>query len=184
MVSYLSKFIWWLSDLKKPLRILTQKDTQFSWTPSPEKQFNIIKQAWSSTSTLTYFGHWQTHHSPGRCIQNWWLFFKMMHQLHMPVRHRLTLNVNGPTLNMKPMHWYLDVNDSILTYMVKIESDHKPLEQITHKSLADTQARLQRMMMWLQPYDIELKFRPGKDMKLPDALSRYHLQQGPEIAWI
>ena len=35
--------------------------------------------------------------------------------------------------------------------------------------------------MQLQPYDFKLKFRPGKEITLPDALSRYHLQPGPEI---
>ena len=35
--------------------------------------------------------------------------------------------------------------------------------------------------MQLQPSDFELKVRPGKEMTLPDALSRYHPQQGPEI---
>ena len=38
------------------------------------------------------------------------------------------------------------------------------------------------MMMQLQPYDFKLKYRPGKEMTLPDALSRYHPQPGPEIA--
>ena len=83
--------------------------------------------------------------------------------------------------------------------------NHKPLEQIIHKILADTTARLQRMMMWLQPYDkiladttarlqrmmmwlqpynFQLKFRPGKEMTLPDALSRYILKQYPTYPWI
>ena len=82
------------------------------------------------------------------------------------------------------MHWYLDVNNSALTYMVdtsKIELDHKVLEQIIHKNLADTPARLQRTMMQLQSYDSELKFRPGKEMTLPNALSRHHPQPGPQI---
>ena len=55
MVTYLSKFIHGLSDLQEPLRALTKKDVQFNWTPSHEKQFNIIKQAISSTATLRYF---------------------------------------------------------------------------------------------------------------------------------
>ena len=63
-----------------------------------------------------------------------------------------------------------------------VESDYKPLEQIIQKSLCDTPARLQQMMMQLQPYDFELKYRPGKEMTLRDALSRYHPQPGPEIA--
>ena len=36
--------------------------------------------------------------------------------------------------------------------------------------------------MRLQPYDFELKFRPGKEMTTHDALSRYHSQPGPEIS--
>ena len=35
--------------------------------------------------------------------------------------------------------------------------------------------------MQLQPYDFELKFRPRQEITLPDALSRYHPQPGPEI---
>ena len=42
----------------------------------------------------------------------------------------------------------------------KIESDRKPPEQIIHKNLVDTLARLQRMMVQLKCYVFELKFRP------------------------
>ena len=45
----------------------------------------------------------------------------------------------------------------------------------------DTPARLQHMIMQLQPYDFKLKYRPGKEMTLADALSRYHPQPAPEI---
>ena len=55
MVTYLSKFIGGLSDLLESLRALTKKDVQFNWTPSHKKQFNIIKQAISSTTTLRDF---------------------------------------------------------------------------------------------------------------------------------
>ena len=36
-------------------------------------------------------------------------------------------------------------------------------------------------MMLLEPYDFELKYRPGKEMTLADVLSRYHPQPEPEI---
>ena len=51
MATYLSKFIPGLSDLQEPLGAL-MKDIQFNLTPSHEKQFNIIKEAISSTATL------------------------------------------------------------------------------------------------------------------------------------
>ena len=62
-----------------------------------------------------------------------------------------------------------------------IESDHKPLEQINLKNLADTPARLQRMLLRLQNYDHKIKYKPGKQMILADALSRYAPQVGPEV---
>ena len=52
MVTYLSKFIRGLSDLQEPLHALKKKDVQFKWTPSHKRQFNIIKNSISSTTTL------------------------------------------------------------------------------------------------------------------------------------
>ena len=63
-----------------------------------------------------------------------------------------------------------------------IESDHKPLEQINLKNLADTPARLQWMLLRLQNYDVTIKYRPGKEMLVADALSRYSPLIGPEVA--
>ena len=62
-----------------------------------------------------------------------------------------------------------------------IKSDHKPLEQIIHKTWLIAPARLQWIMMHLQPYDFDLKYRPGKEMILADVLSRYHPHLGPVI---
>ena len=63
-----------------------------------------------------------------------------------------------------------------------IESDHKPLESITKKSLADTPAQLQCMLLCLQGYDYVLCYCPGKEMALPDTLSHFKPKSGPEIA--
>ena len=51
------------------------------------------------------------------------------------------------------------------------ESDHKPLEMIAMKNLANATPRLQRMLLGLQRYDVTIKYRPGKEMQLADALS-------------
>ena len=45
LVTYLSKFIWGLSDLQEPLQALTKKDFQFEWTPSHEWHFIVIKNS-------------------------------------------------------------------------------------------------------------------------------------------
>ena len=62
------------------------------------------------------------------------------------------------------------------------ESDHKPLEQINIKNLANTPACLQKMPLRLQHYDLKLKYKPGKEMLLPVTLSHYAPQNSPEVA--
>ena len=58
-----------------------------------------------------------------------------------------------------------------------IETDHKPLLAIHRKPLYQATPRLQRMLMRLQRYDIQLKYVPGKEMYISDALSRAYLEE-------
>ena len=61
------------------------------------------------------------------------------------------------------------------------ESDHKPLEMIAMKNLANAPPRLQRMLLELQRYDVTIKYWPGKEMQLADALSRCPVRASQEI---
>ena len=63
-----------------------------------------------------------------------------------------------------------------------IESDHKPLEQINLKNLANTPARLQRMLLCLQNYDVKIIYCPGREMLVTDTLSQYAPMPAPEVA--
>ena len=62
-----------------------------------------------------------------------------------------------------------------------IESDHKPLESISKKNLADTPAWLQCMMLCLQGYDFTIHYCPGKEMVIPDTLSHFSPHPGPDL---
>ena len=62
-----------------------------------------------------------------------------------------------------------------------IESDHKPLESISRKNLADTPAQLQCMMLCLQGYNLTIHYCPGKEMVIPDILSQFSPQPGPDF---
>ena len=53
-----------------------------------------------------------------------------------------------------------------------VESDHKPLEMIILKNLAAAPQRLQRMLLRTQPYEVQIRYRHGKEMALADTLSR------------
>jgi hypothetical protein len=48
---------------------------------------------------------------------------------------------------------------------VVVESDHKPLEVIFKKSLLTAPRRLQRMLLKLQKYNLDVSYKRGKEMK-------------------
>ena len=58
---------------------------------------------------------------------------------------------------------------------VLVETDHRPLISIISKPLDKAPARLQRMLLRLQRYDIDLRYKPGKELYSADTLSRAHL---------
>ena len=62
-----------------------------------------------------------------------------------------------------------------------IKSDHKPLESISQKNLADMPACLQHMLLHLQGYKYTICYCPSKEMVLPDTLSWFSPHPGPDI---
>ena len=62
-----------------------------------------------------------------------------------------------------------------------IESDHKLLESMSRKNLADMPAQLQCMMLHLQGYDFTIHYHPGKGMVIPDTLSQFSPWPGPDL---
>jgi len=55
---------------------------------------------------------------------------------------------------------------------VIVETDHKPLESIFRKPLNDAPPRLQRMLLKLTNYDLDVRYVPGKQQVTSDCLSR------------
>ena len=62
-----------------------------------------------------------------------------------------------------------------------LETDHKPLEMINLKNLAAAPQRLHRMFLRVQPYDFVLRYKPGKQMMLADAMSRQPSSESTQI---
>ena len=55
---------------------------------------------------------------------------------------------------------------------VRVQTDHKPLEMIWKKSIATASPRLQRLLLRLARYEIQVEYICGKDNSIADALSR------------
>ena len=62
---------------------------------------------------------------------------------------------------------------------VQVETDHQPLVSIVKKPLNSAPSRLQRMLLRLQKYNLNLKYNRGPMMFLADTLSRAYL---PDIS--
>ena len=60
---------------------------------------------------------------------------------------------------------------------VTVQSDHKPLEVIEKKPVHKAPKRLQRLLLRLLAYDVNLLYRIGSQMELADTLSRTYLPQ-------
>ncbi|KAK2720264.1 hypothetical protein QYM36_004222 [Artemia franciscana] len=58
---------------------------------------------------------------------------------------------------------------------VTVTTDSRPLETILSKPLHQVQTRLQRMMIQILPYDLEVIYSPGSNIPVADALSQLHL---------
>ena len=62
---------------------------------------------------------------------------------------------------------------------VILYTDHKPLVSIPSMLLASAPKRLQRLLLRLQQYDAEIRYRPGREMYLADTISRAYLSLSP-----
>ena len=55
---------------------------------------------------------------------------------------------------------------------IVLETDHKPIVALSNKGLNDMSPRLQGLMMRLQKYNFTVEWIPGKDLVIPNTLSR------------
>ena len=161
MVIYLSPFIPSLSTLTAPLHELLQKDAELSWDAYYQTAFQYVKDAVISDTTLQYFDascpitvQADTSHVGLGAV---------LLQDKMPVAFasKALIEVECHYANIEcEMLAVVFSAEWFRTYACgrpfTIESDHKPLESITKKSLADTPAQLQCMLLHLQGYDYVL----------------------------
>ena len=186
LVQYMSPFIPKLADHTDSLRKLTHKDTDWQWSGSNQADFHRLKSLISTECTLTYFDPRRpTVIQVDSSLKG---LGAALLQDDKPVAFASKALTDAETR-------YANIERELLavvfgctrfhTYVYGpkfiVESDHKPLENIQHKSLASTPPRLQRMMLHLQPYDMEIVYKPGRELLLADAMSRLNPKPGAQI---
>ena len=68
-------------------------------------------------------------------------------------------------------------HDYIYGRQVNVETDHKPLETIFQKPLHQSPLQLQKMLMKLMCYDLDVEYKKGKKLFIADTLSRAYLPE-------
>lgn len=184
-ITYLGKFLPNLSEVSAPLRSLTEKDVHWHWDAEQESSFQKLKLLVTESPILRYY-------DPNKPLtltvdaSSTGLGAALV-QEGQPIAYAsraLTKSqknyaqIEKETLAISfgcaKFHQY------IYGRHVLVESDHKPLQSIFVKPLYKAPQRLQNLLLSLQKYDIEVKYKPGKTMFLADALSRNYLDETRE----
>ena len=180
LVNYLSKFLSKLSELCKPLRRLTHKGVEWSWSTEQEKAFGSVKQAVTSAPILRYFNSSEPVEGQRDASANVIGFVLM--QNGQPVsyssRALTTSERNYSQIEKELLAQVFGVerhHQYVYGQKVMLWSDHKPLETICKKPLATAPKRLQRLLLRLQQYVVEIRYEHGPEMYLADTLSCAYL---------
>ena len=67
----------------------------------------------------------------------------------------------------------LSISTSISGKQFTLYMDHKPIENLVLKPLIDTSPRVQRLMLHLSQYHMDVQYIAGKHLLLSDCLSQF-----------
>lgn len=183
MVNYLMRFLPHLSDICEPIRTLTHKDVIFKWSEIHDKAFAELKSAITSAPVLAYFDPSNDNLVIQCDASQYGLGFVLM-QNDKPIKYGSRALTSSERNYAQIEKELLAVVYSVekcrqFTYgrKVTIHTDHKPLEVIHNKPLITAPKRLQRMLLRLQEYDLDIVYKKGTTLHIADYLSRNFLPE-------
>ena len=173
LVNYLSKFLRKLSKLCEPLGRLTHKHVEWRWSEEQEEALERVKHAVTPTPVLRYFNSFLPVEGQADASSSGIGFVLM--QNGQPVSY----SSRALTVSEKK---FSQIEKELLAQVFGVEgnhqfvygrkivlwSDHKPVGTISKKPLATAPKRLQRLLLRLQQYDFEIRYKPGPEMYLSD----------------
>ena len=192
MVNYMGTFIPNLSHHTEPLQAMLKKDNMLHWEDQQTRSFQQVKTliAKANTTPLRYYDRNlpvrvqadASLRGLGACLiqqhngKDQLIAFASKSLTDAETRYT---NIERELLAI--VFACQRFNTYLLGRSFVAESNHKPLEMIAMKNLANVPPRLQRMLLELQRYDVTIKYQPGKEMQLADALSLCPARASQEI---
>ena len=193
-VNYLSRFLAFLSDLHAPLQSLLKKDTEFIWMPVHQQAFDQLKLHVSNDVKLQFYDASKPLYIEVDTSKKG--IGAILLQEDPIMKNDSKPGSDIPT-NLRPISYasktlsliesnYSNIECELLgllfaithfkhfTYgrLVHVITNHKPLVSLFRKSLVDSSPRLTRMLMQLLDYTLDVRYQPGAQMHLSDAISR------------
>ena len=161
MCNYLSRFIPKLSQVSEPLRALTESNKDFVWGKVEQEHFEQIKALISKDQLLHFYNvkkpttiqcDASTKGLGATLLQEGHPIISVSRSLTRAEKNYVVLELECLTIVFacQRFHHYIYGKHTL------VETDHKPLEVITKKSILAAPRRLQRMLLQLQRYDLEI----------------------------
>jgi len=184
MVTYLNRYIPNLSSHTAALRKLTYNGAIFQWTNEQQECFDSLKHLLSTAPVLAYFD--VTKPTVIECDASSTGLGSVLLQEGRPIAYAsraLTdteqkyAQIEKETLAI--VFSCIHFSQYITAKRVIVKSDHQPLETIFRRPLCKAPKRIQRMLMQLQNYDLDVKYVKRKSLHLADALSRAYINTEP-----
>ena len=179
MVGYVGKFIPNLSELAKPLRTLLKKEVAWHWQHEQKNAFKKLKQLITRAPVLKYYNvHEEVILQVDASKSG--LGAALLQQgkpVAMASKALDDTQSNYAVIEKELLaicFGCVKFHEYIFGKNVVVQTDHKPLVSIMNKPIYQLSARMQRMRMRLQNYDLTVTHIKGINMYFADALSRAH----------
>jgi len=187
MVTYLTSFAPNLAEVTSPMRMLLKQDTQFIWGPEQESSFAKAKQIISQAPVLRFF-------DPDKPV-TLQVDASSKGIGCVALQEEKPIAYASKTLTKNQVAWAqieketaailfacLKFKQYIYGKRTTVESDCKPVTAILKKPLSAAPQRLQKLIMQLQQFDIDVIHKKGTNIPIGDALSRNFIKDTyPEL---
>ena len=185
-VNYLAKFLPRLAEVMESIRRLTRMDVEWEWSDEQDMALNKVKKLVTEAPILSYYD--PTCELEIQCSTSQRGLGAALLQGGRPIAYTSRALTDTEERYAQIEKEMLAIvfslekfNQYTFGQLVKVQSDHKPLESILRKPLSSAPRRLQGMMMRLQKYNIEVRYERGTQMHIADMLSRAYLPDNTSV---
>ena len=175
--------------IASPLSNLLRKNVEWHWNQEQETAFSSLKTALTTAPFLKYPDYskdfiLQTDAS-NFCIAAILLqkYDNILHPLSYASRRLTLAEEKYPVMEKEALACIYGISKfkhHLTGRKFILQTDHQSLKYIF--SLIEPKARVSRWVLYLQSFNYEIEYKPGKTHHLPDALSRNPSTERPKVS--